>query len=327
MRKQTPPFSIQVELNEGCNLGCNFCGLRGMREEGKKPWYPMTKKTAERIVSEIARVGWNSRIIFSMHGEPTLNPNIIRIIKLFRKSLPKAVMSIMTNGYGIVHGFGEKVDEFEDILGRVRALKAAGLNDLIIDYYSAKGDAATIEEELTKLDTDIDIQHLAPGVPLYGNSSKKFRVLFNPPIQKEGAINRHLCNHCGAAGPLDMSYQGKRCARPFRELSLRYDGSVAICCNDFRGEYPIGNIMEQEIDGIWYSKRFEAARILLYAGKRSFKPCLGCNALSHRVGLLPDMKGQEDMPEATDEILAFAKKVSKNSEPLCKTLYKRPWEE
>ena len=325
-REQTPPFSIQVELNEGCNLGCSFCGLRGMREDGKKPWHPMTKETAERIVSEIKRVGWHSRIIFSMHGEPTLNPNILRVIKMFRKQLPKAVMSIMTNGYGIVHGFGDRDDGFKTITDRVEALKAAGLNDLIIDYYSAKGDAAIIEEELTG-SPDYNIQHLAPGVPLYGNNPKKFRVLFNPPIQKEGAINRHLCNHCGAAAPLDMSYQGKRCARPFRELSFRYDGSVAICCNDFRGEYPIGNIMESTIEEIWYSKRFEAARILLYDGQRSFKPCLGCNALSHRVGLLPDMKGQEEMPKPTDKTLAFAKKVSENNDPLCKTIYKRPWEE
>lgn len=331
MRKQVPPFSVQVELNEGCNLGCSFCGLRGMREEGRDPWYAMTKKTAQRIISELQRVGWTSRIIFSMHGEPTLNPNMVRIIKLFREGLPKAILSVMTNGYGIVHGFGDKEDGFSSITERVMELASAGLNDLIIDYYSAKGDAALIEAELSDKTAhegyDINIQHLAPKVPLYGNRVKNFRVLFNPPIQKEGAINRHLCNHCGAAGPLDPSYQGKRCARPFRELSIRYDGSVALCCNDFRGEYPIGNIMEESIEEIWYSKRFEAARILLYDGQRSFKPCEGCNALSHRVGLLPDMKGKESMPEATPRVLAYAMKVSRENKHLCKALYKRPWEE
>lgn len=323
-RKQDPPYSIQVELNEGCNLGCNFCGLRGMRENGTKPWKRMKRETAQRIVSEIQRVGWHSRIIFSMHGEPTLNLNAVRFIRMFRMALPNAVLSMMSNGYGIVHGFGD-VDDGLTITERVDKLKQAGLNDLIIDYYSAKGDAKTIEDTLKG--SEFKIEHLAPKIPLYSPRSSGFRVLFNPPIQKEGAINRHLCNHCGAAGPLDMSYQGKRCARPFRELSIRYDGSVAICCNDFRGEYPIGNIMEQSIEDIWYSKRFEAARILLYAGQRSFKPCLGCNALSHRVGLLPDGRGKQDMPEPTEKILEYAKKVSENNEHLCETIYKRPWEE
>lgn len=324
MRKQNPPYSIQIELNEGCNLGCNFCGLRGMREKGTQPWYRMKKETAERIIAEIKRVGWHSRIIFSMHGEPTLNPNVTKIIAMFRKALPTTVMSMMSNGYGIVHGFGDISTE-HTISERVGKLMEAGLNDLIIDYYSAKGDAKTIEDALKG--SEFKIEHLASKVPLYSPKAGHFRVLFNPPIQKEKAINRHLCNHCGAAGPLDMSYQGKRCARPFRELAIRYDGSVAICCNDFRGEYPIGNIMEQSIEDIWYSKRFEAARILLYAGERSFKPCYGCNALSHRVGLLPDGRGKEDMPEPNDKILSYARSISKNNKHLCKTLYKRPWEE
>lgn len=323
-RKQSPPYSIQIELNEGCNLGCSFCGLRGMREKGTQPWYRMKKETAERIIAEIKRVGWHSRIIFSMHGEPTLNPNVTKIIAMFRKAFPTTVMSMMSNGYGIVHGFGDISTE-QTISERVGKLMEAGLNDLIIDYYSAKGDAKTIEDALKG--SEFKIEHLASKVPLYSPRAGHFRVLFNPPIQKEKAINRHLCNHCGAAGPLDMSYQGKRCARPFRELAIRYDGSVAICCNDFRGEYPIGNIMEQSIEDIWYSKRFEAARILLYAGERSFKPCYGCNALSHRVGLLPDGRGKEDMPEPNDKILNYARSISKSNKHLCKTLYKRPWEE
>lgn len=323
-RKQSPPYSIQIELNEGCNLGCKFCGLRGMREKGTQPWYRMKKETAERIIAEIKRVHWHSRIIFSMHGEPTLNPNAVRIIKMFRKAFPKSVLSMMSNGYGIVHGFGDIGDQ-KAITERVGSLMNAGLNDLIIDYYSAQGDAKTIEDALKG--SEFKIEHLAPKVPLYSTNPNGFRVLFNPPIQKEKAINRHLCNHCGAAGPLDMSYQEKRCARPFRELAIRYDGSVAICCNDFRGEYPIGNIMEQSIEDIWYSKRFEAARILLYAGERSFKPCYGCNALSHRVGLLPDGRGKEDMSEPNDKILNYARSISKNNKHLCKTLYKRPWEE
>lgn len=324
MRTQMPPFSIQIELTEGCNLGCSFCGLRGMRETGTKPWFFLSKATAERIADEIKRVGWNSRLIFSMHGEPTLNPNVVRLIALFRRKLPNAIMSLMTNGYGLVHGFGSK-DPCKTILERVEALRAAGLNDLIVDYYSDKGDARIVEDALKE--SDLPIAHLAPGVPLYSSSYKKFRVLFNPPIQNSTSVNRHLCNHCGAAAPLDMSYAGKRCARPFREMTFRFDGSVALCCNDFRGEYPIGNICTQDIDELWQHKRFEAARILLYAGKREFKPCLGCNALSHRVGLLPDARGKEDMPEPSEKTLAYAKSISKKNAPLSQIIITRPWEE
>ena len=321
MHTQDPPFSIQVEFTEGCNRGCSFCGLRGMRKKGTEPWYFMSKSTATRIADEIARVGWRSRIIFSMHGEPTLNPNYMNIIKLFRKKLPKAVLSIMTNGCGIAQS--------EDIGQLITKLKHIGLNDLIIDTYSEGDDGNQIREYCNQ--NDISYQILGPGVPLYGSSHTKFRILFNLPIQTDegAAINRHLCNHCGAAAPLDFSYEGKRCARPFREMTFRYDGSVALCCNDFRVQYPIGNINDRNIDDLWQDKRFQAARILLYAGERgAFVPCRGCNALSHRVGLLPDLLGKKELPEPSDKIRNYAKRVAEENTPLCgDNFVKRKWED
>ncbi len=319
---QDPPFSIQVELTEGCNRGCAFCGLRGMRKKGTEPLYFMTKSTATRIVDEIVRVGWHSRIIFSMHGEPTLNPNYLNVIRLFRKRLPTAVLSVMTNGCGIVHGEA-------GIEQAITKLKQVGLNDLIIDIYTKGDDGSQIKEFCEQ--NNIPHQTLGSGVPLYGSSHTKFRILFNPPIQTEegAAINRHLCNHCGAAAPLDFSYEGKRCARPFREMTFRYDGSVALCCNDFRGQYPIGNINDRNIDDLWQDKRFQAARILLYAGERgAFVPCRGCNALSHRVGLLPDLLGKKEMPEPNDKIRGYAKRVAEENTPLCgDNFITRKWEE
>lgn len=314
---KNPPFSIQIELTEGCNRGCNFCGLRGMRKKGTEPFYFMSKETITRIISEVSRVDWHSRIILSMHGEPTLNKNYIRIIKLIRKALPKTVISLMTNGQWAKAG---------DVLNTIEDIKDAGLNDLIIDMYTPNDDGHEILDILKHFKVEHNI--LSKGVPLYGSNPKKFRILFNPPIQtSEGAaINRHLCNHCGAAAPLDYSYKNKRCARPFREMTFRYDGSVVLCCNDFRGEYPIGNIMTESIEDIWSNELFEAARVMLYNGKRTFKPCLGCNALSHRVGLLPDKNGKESMPEVTKKIERIVRSIP--NEPLCgDNFVKRPWEE
>lgn len=324
--QQCPPLSIQIELTEGCNLGCNFCGLRGIRENGRKPWKPMSQVTASKIVKEIERVGWNSRIIFSMHGEPTLNPKHLSIIRLFRRHLPNAIMSMMTNGWGLAKKWEDA--QHQGMIDIIDSYRTAGLNDLIIDSYSTTGgDALLIKNALANVEEaiDFDIQELESGIPLYGRSAKAFRVLFTPPIQQNLAINRHLCNHCGAAAPLDSSYEGKRCARPFREMSFRWDGWVALCCNDFRGEYPISNIHDMSIDEIWQHKRFQAARILLYDKQRTFVPCLGCNALSHRVGLLPDRLGKESLPKPSKGPTQLAMNVHKLQEPLA-TIFKREWE-
>lgn len=317
MRKQTPPFSVQIEFTEGCNLGCSFCGLQGVKKNGKGPFIHMEQDTLSRILSEIKRVEWNVRFIVAMHGEPTLNPNFLQMLSQIRQEFPKSIISIMTNGYWIVRQ--------PDMISAIQQIKNTGLNDLILDSYSDDGDAVKIDTYLQSHENDFELEHLnEKGVTLYGKDYRRFRILVNPPIQENTQSNRHLCNHCGAAAPLDHSCDNKRCARPFREIAFRHDGSVAICCNDFRGEYPIGNVLNISIDDIWYSPKMESARKFLYNKDRSFKPCYGCNAISTRVGLLPDKLGKETVDTPTDNDRKIVTEAT-NTRPLS-TINVREWD-
>jgi len=313
---QHAPYSIQIEPTEGCNLGCSFCGLRGMREKGTTPWNFMTLKTAKEIAGEIAKANWPSKIIFAMHGEPTLNPQLLDIISIFRFALPKTIFHLITNGYGIA-----KEEDF--IHEKIEALKEAGINHLLLDNYSDEGDWSKIVKEM---DGKEDIQYLKAGIPMFSDK-KEFRILVVPPIRTEQiSLVRNLTNHCGAAFPLDNKDQHKRCTMPFREMSFRWDGNVALCCDDFRGTYPIGSIFDYEIDALWNHERFQAARVMLYNKERSFSPCLGCTNLSMRVGLLPDPTGQKTLPEISDEVRTLAQSVTKKNQPLSKIIVKRKWE-
>lgn len=312
MRLQEPPFTIQIELTEGCNRGCYFCGLHGMRKNGKGPFYYMTTETAECIAKEISRLKWNSRLLFAMHGEPTLNKDCEDLIRIFRDQLPKAHISMFTNGAGIINKNTS-----------IKGLKRAGINNLMIELYQDGDDGYTLLSQMQK--KGIPYVLLTDKDPFFPNSA--WRLAFCPPIVEEDMKTHSLCNHCGAAFPKNNSCTGKRCTRPFRELSFRYDGSVALCCNDFRGEYLIGNIHDLSLDELWQHKRFNAARIMLYAGRREFTPCLGCDAKSFRVGLLPDKLGKASLPEPTEAVVKFAKGVSKKTTPLCgKNWNNRPWE-
>lgn len=62
--RQEKPFTILIEPTEGCNLGYWFCGLRGMREKGTKPYFYMETDTAERIAScYITRTGISAPVM------------------------------------------------------------------------------------------------------------------------------------------------------------------------------------------------------------------------------------------------------------------------
>jgi radical SAM protein with 4Fe4S-binding SPASM domain len=133
-----------------------------------------------------------------------------------------------------------------------------------------------------------------------------------------------LCNHCGAAAPFDFQANGKQCAKPFRELAIRWDGNVALCCNDFRGEYRCGNVLERPLDTIWQSAPFRVARMKLYHGERDFVPCWGCNAMSKMVGLLPDGFGQDELAKAGPKEAEVIDRALGNG-PLSDVVL-RPWE-
>ena len=314
--QQEKPFTVLIEPTEGCNLGCWFCGLRGMREKGTKPYFYMNLKTAERIASEIERVGWNSKIVFAQHGEPTLNPKIMEIIRIFRRHLPKNVFHMYSNGYGYAHA--------EDPNKYLTEIMDAGLDNLIVDCYSPQGDWNFISH--------LSDKHKALVVayegktPLYTHNHKK-RILLLPPIVTDNVhdMTRNLANHAGAAGPLDRSFNDKRCAMPFREMAFRYTGMVDLCCDDFRGEYPIGSIFEHSVDELWNNERYRVARIMLYNRDRNFRPCDGCTNRSVRVGFLPDHAGQETLPPITPDIRKLATENHLNG-PMSSIIVKRKWE-
>lgn len=313
--KQQPPFTINIEVTEGCNLGCWFCGIQGVKKNGKTPWYFMTLETAERIASEIKRAGWKSKIIFVGHGEATLNKNFLEIIRIFRKYLPKPVFHMYSNAWGFKHA--KNVDEY------VNSYFEAGIDDIIIDCYNKETGDWHFVDNLT--DKSIVVNY-GTGIEYY-ESKRVRRILLLPSIEtdKNTPMTRRLSNHAGCAFPLDESFNNKRCAMPFREILFRWDGNVALCCDDFRGMYPIANIADMPIEDLWNHPRFQAARIMLYNHSREFAPCRGCTNLSMRVGFLPDSSGHDDLPTITDEVRQYAESVTKENKPLSSVI-KREWE-
>ena len=152
--------------------------------------------------------------------------------------------------------------------------------------------------------------------------NEKLLVVIRPIDIETKGVHATINNHCGAGAPLNDSANGKRCAKPFREMSVRWDGQVSLCCNDWRGVYDCGSVQSKDIEEIWNGPEFGAARNKLYHGLRDFGPCQGCDALSYRPGLLPDQKGKEELPLPTKEDLKVIKRLERNppmTQPVLRT--------
>jgi len=292
---QRPPFCVQFEPTEGCNLACSFCGVQGMRERPNSDNRFMTIETAERIADMIARSEkWNPRLESCMHGEPTLNPNVFDVHRAFRARLPNLPQLMLSNG-----AFArEPVPPVEFI----HELRRAGVNILAIDCYDyAKGLWSKIVKSLEEAEYPFSwYPDDKESNPHTRSAPWIFRVVMVRDISSQTLGTHSVLNtHCGAGMPPKVRM--KPCAKVFRELSIRWDGNVSHCCNDFRGEYRIGSIWDYDtMDELWQSDRFVAARRKLYIGQRDFAPCNKCDAISYRPGLLPDQYGKESMNAPTE---------------------------
>ena len=293
MYNQEAAFAIQVELALGCNLGCSFCGINGIGYEYRKKGFKfMSLENAEIIAKKINESGFNSRVEFARRGEPTLNPELFEIIKTFSNVLPNQLM-ITTNGGGLLRG-GKPIKN-------ILKLFKNGLNILAMDDYQDYKIGQKLRAEIKKNQGALKER----GICLYeypenkkGNphrrvkKNEKFISLVYDISKATTGTHSKLNNHAGYASKVEK--YNKPCAKPFRELSIDYNGKISKCCITWGGEYIMGDLLStQTLQEIWNNEKFYAVRQKLIRGERDFGLCNGCNHPSYRVGLLPDKKGKD----------------------------------
>lgn len=319
--KQEAPFTVQIELAEGCNVHvpredgtkglCFHCGLNAIRK-GPGDYKFMTTDTAAAIASQMAAAKWNSQLLFAMHGEPSMNPHMVEIITIFRKHLPKAYMVMLTNGGGFIRK------------GTINAILDAGLNTLAIDDYEGAGLVERIDFNECKYpikfypsDKDANPHHRRRG---------KMVVRIDDIKSATKGTHSVLNNHAGSGLPPTDAYWGKKCAKPFRELGVRWDGTISGCCVMWRNEVEAGNVLRETIDTIWNNAVFGAMRRILITGdRRAIGACAKCDHPSYRVGLLPDKYGKVKLPAYTDADIAIIRKAETQQTTVTPIIF-RPWE-
>lgn len=337
-RRQEPPNSLSFELSMGCNLQCPFCGIAGIQEKQGQGYRFMLESTMRSAMEQVADLGWNSRIGFAMRGDPTQHPDYAGMVAVTSEFRPRSTKLMLTNAGGLLRKPGP--------VANIRALFDAGLNILGLDHYQNVGYVPKVLAALAReygdmqtgavYDNDAfqffeypDDQRGNPHVRVKQTSVPRLvrirDIAWTAGSDKKGNHNR-LSNHAGAGAPPNTRMEGKRCALPFRQLAIHWDGSVAVCCNDWRGEYHCGNILTDGIEAIWNGPAFGAAREMLYAGKRSgLKPCAGCDHRSFRVGILPDPQGTGTVHRPDAQTRAEIARV--NALPPQTTPVRRPWEQ
>lgn len=297
--KQEAPFALQIEPVEGCSLACSFCALQTLRDNGadwhtgkhgtnSAPYRFMERGTLRHLLQLVVDAGWNPRVEFAMHGEPTMHPDLPGLVQDTRKALPKASIMVTTNGSGILTP------------EKAMALFRSGINTLAFDDYKHAKWRKKVHEVLLYCHATYALPLMRypkerAASPHTRHSGKRIVIIGDISELHEGT--HQLTNQGGNSGNKEADPLEKRCAKPFRELAVRWDGNVALCCDDWRGQYKIGNVKDYDyIEELWNHVSFVAARTALYAARRDMiTVCSGCNVRTYRNGLLPDKFGKGTM--------------------------------
>lgn len=289
------PWSIQLEMTEGCNRRCWFCGLHSIyREKADMIYKFMTPELAKQIAIDLSN--WfqrGKRLEFALQGEPLLNPKAPEIIRNFRDYYNESQLMVTSNMDVLRKGPGFNAE-------KIWKLFKSGLNMLVCDYYGEKTDMSY--ENFFN-----EISNASSGVPVFdfykdkpkvwgfeGNNIMKIVIIDNTDNRD---IHRSLNNQAGNTSPeLIQINTGQKvtglpkmamCQQPFRELSIKYDGAVPLCCMDWNREHIIGKFPEESFKDIWESMHMKLVRHLLFNKRRDLlSPCDRCNYHGYKVGLV-----------------------------------------
>ena len=257
-----PPFKkLRIEINSDCNRKCVFCP-RGTDVTRWKNPTEKRKKMIEKymetddvisILDQNMTQGFRAQVGFDFYNEATLDDRLLYFCEHTKKL--GAPLEIVTNGDNLID------DE-------TYTKKLFSLADFVVislyDYKDYDGRKKLIDKwqrYLFGLGIDRGYQ-LAGDYFTFGN--------------RAGLVDRR--DKFMDKAELDQQVPIKaNCKKVHSKMNIRYDGEVALCCEDSHIRYSLGNVLESSLRDVWYGEKMQEATKLLAAGNRAaIAPCSKC---------------------------------------------------
>lgn len=243
--KNVPLFeAVEVETINRCNGNCSFCPVN--RNDDPREKAVMSEALFYDIVNQLEELNYCGRFSTFSNNEPLLDDRIITFNQYAREHLPNARMHLFTNGTLLT------LDKFIALTGV--------LDELIIDNY---------QQELKLIKPCEEIRDYCEAHP---ELKKKVSIILRKP--------QEILTSRGGTAPNRkelVEYGKDRCVLPFKQMIVRPDGKISLCCNDAIGKYTLGDLNKEKILDVWYGPRFQMVRKCLYGGRDNWGTCKYCD--------------------------------------------------
>ena len=245
LSEELPIFShIEIETVNRCNGKCSFCPVSVGHDI--RPYAVMDDRLFYKIIDELGEMDYRGRIALFSNNEPFIDKRIVMFHEYARKKLPNARFHLYTNGSLLT------LDAFISIIDY--------LDELIIDNYNQ----------------DFELNESSRVINEYVLKNPQLKAKVDIVIRKETEV---LSTRGGEAPnrEIKVSYDDVTCTHPLRQMIIRPDGKVSLCCNDPYGRATLGDVTKNTLHDIWYGEDFNRIRELLKNGRGTIKFCKYCD--------------------------------------------------
>lgn len=285
------PIYLDVELTNYCNIRCNMCPV-GTGAMKRKQGF-MSEMVFDKILYNIREFQIQG-VRFIRWGEPVLHPRFIEWGGMLKRE--DVLVHFNTNGLLL------KEDMIKEIIDlKIDSIKFSfqGIDDLtysemrregnyaklietIKNMYKMRGDnekpfisvststTYETEEEITRFKEEISqycdevnvgktlLQHV--DIKCMGVSKERQEIYERFMREKSWDMNRHAA-----------------CPEIWDKLSINWDGSVSACCADYDDMMIVGNILENNLQELFYNQKEMKFREILKDNNYDILPlCRNC---------------------------------------------------
>lgn len=283
------PLIVDIEPVGLCNMRCVMCPT-GLQALGRPGGF-MTADTFDAILGQTA--SFDSAIRFIGWGEPTMHPALVEFVAkaagagrlthlntngsmlmtrdyLARNLVAAGLSSIKFSFQGTdpeTYYAMRRTDFFVDLLLAIERMRKAR-GDRARPYIAAST-TTTIE---TPAQVEAFCARLAPLVDHLSIGATVFEFIDMAAVPPK---QRALLEEAAASQTVTKRHPSP-CPEIYDKLTIHWDGSVRVCCNDYSGRTDLGNIVTDDFAGIWRHPTIEAYRARVAEGRYEGPLCGSC---------------------------------------------------
>lgn len=254
----------EIEINTHCNFRCRYCPVHTEPKQKKI----MTLDIYEMLLYKLTKVPSLQFVSFNFYNEPTLDPNIYKRIDMLSSTHLKLILN--TNASHLTQQLIEKL--FASGVVEQININFPSLNKQRFEYLTGSSLYELCLQNVVNCAKHSLPVRIVVNENLSGKDQKEIDNFFKSIHQDIGVVFNFT--HSRANHVKDLSYKRGYCTKLYgckqilKEIVIRHNGDILLCCMDYNQEYKVGNLIDQNVNEIFSGDHYLSTKKRIYGSGR-----------------------------------------------------------